>query len=333
MSANPENLSSARGQAEDPRLAAVNRVLTGEGGQPANPVAATTMYRQLLGQGVGAAAERLAVLAAVGVSRSANWQEAVGWLVKGADLGDASCRKQIGVLAGQEPADQEDPHVEGAWLQLARSIDMKWLLKAPVLTKRHESPAIALIEGLATPPMCGWLIRRAEERLAPAMIGDYATGRGVVDPIRTGLAAGFGLADTDVVFVMTQKRLELASGLKIQQQEAPFVLSYEPGQEYKAHFDFFAPGEPAFQETLKVMGQRVGTCLTWLNDDYDGGETAFPKIDWKHKGKAGDAMLFLNVRTGDRAPDPKTLHAGLPVIRGRKWMLSQWVRDRALPIV
>ena len=28
-----------------------------------------------------------------------------------------------------------------------------------------------------------------------------------------------------------------------------------------------------------------------------------------------------------------TLHAGLPVTHGRKWLLSQWVRDRVQPIV
>jgi prolyl 4-hydroxylase len=328
MSAIPENASVLSGQGVDPRLAAANCVLTGGGGQPANPVAAATMYRQLLGVGVSSAAGRLAVLAAAGVSRSANWQEAVGWLVKGADLGDLDCQGQIRVLAGQE-----DAQVEGSWLQLARSIALKGLLKAPVLTKQRESPAIAFIEGLATPAMCRWLMQRADQRLTPALIRDHTTGERTADSIRTGLAAGFGLADTDLVLLMTQKRLELASGLKVQQQEAPFLLSYEPGQEYKAHFDFFAPGEPGFQHTLTTMGLGVATCLTWLNEDYDGGETAFPKIDWKHKGKAGDAMLFLNVRTSDRAPDPKTLHAGLPVTRGRKWLLSQWVRDRVQPII
>jgi predicted 2-oxoglutarate/Fe(II)-dependent dioxygenase YbiX len=165
------------------------------------------------------------------------------------------------------------------------------------------------------------------------MVGDYATGQWIRDPIRTGLAAPFGLADTDVVTVLTQKRLELASGLLVQQQEAPFVLSYEVGQEYKAHYDFLKPNEPAFAHLLEALGQRVATCLTWLNDDYDGGETAFLKIGWQHKGRIGDAMLFLNVRPKDRRPDPMTLHAGTPVTRGQKWLLSQWVRDRAQPIV
>ncbi len=148
-----------------------------------------------------------------------------------------------------------------------------------------------------------------------------------------GLAAGFGLADTDIVLVLTQKRLELASGLHIHQQEAPHVLSYEVGQEYKAHFDFLMPDEPSFAHVLEAMGQRVATCLTWLNDDYEGGETAFPKINWKHRGRVGDAMLFLNVRRADKQPDPLTLHAGTPVMSGRKWLLSQWVRDRVQPIV
>lgn len=196
---------------------------------------------------------------------------------------------------------------------------MKWLLRAPSLTKVHDSPAIALIGGLATPAMCRWLMAKGAGKLAPAMVRDYSTGQWIKDPIRIGLSAGFGL--------------ELASGLKVAQQEAPHVLSYEPGQEYKAHFDFLVPGEPAFQHILDAMGQRVATCLTWLNDDYEGGETAFLKIDWKHKGKAGDSMLFLNVRTSDRKPDPMTLHAGMPVTRGRKWLLSQWVRDKAQPVV
>lgn len=328
MTANSENSGQFSAQALDPRLAEANGVLIGVDGRPGNAPTASTMYRALVAQGVGAAAERLAVLAAVGVARAANWQEAIGWLVKAADLGHRPSQQQIAVLAGEEAAT-----VEGSWLPLARRIDMKALLKAPSLSRVHDAPAIALIEGMATPAMCRWLINRGAARLQPAMVGDYATGQWVKDPIRTGLAAGFGLADSDVVLVMTQKRLELASGLKVIQQEAPHVLSYEAGQEYKAHFDFLLPGEAAFAHILEAMGQRVATCLTWLNDDYEGGETAFPKIDWKHRGKAGDSMLFLNVRTSDRKPDPLTLHAGTPVTSGRKWLLSQWVRDRAQPIV
>ncbi len=129
-----------------------------------------------------------------------------------------------------------------------------------------------------------------------------------MDPISTGLASGFGLADKDTLLAMTQKRRELAFGLKVLQQEAPHVPSHAVGQEYTAHFDFFAPGEPAFQHAQKTIGQRIGACLTWLKDDYGGDETAFPRINWKRRGKLGDSMLSLNVRTSDRLPDAMTLH-------------------------
>ena len=305
MTAHPEKPSQVSIQAAHSRVADINRVLLGEADQSANPVAAATLFRGAVNQGNGAAAERLAALAARGMNREANWTEAVGWLAKAADLGDAAAQGQILALlgVGAAPAD-------ATWLELARRIDMKGLLTAPALAKVHESPAIALIEGLATPGMCRWLI-----------------GRGAGRP-----ATGFGLADTDVVLVLIQKRLELASGLKMIQQEAPRVQSYQVEQGDEAHVDFLAPGDTS-QRDSDMVGQRVATCLTWLNDDYEGGETAFLKIDWKHKGRAGDSMLFLNVRSSDRKPDPMSLHAGMPVTGGRKWLLSQWVRDKAQPIV
>lgn len=328
MSATDKNHINISVIALDPRIETANRILLGEGGQAANPGAAASLYRAALDQGVAAAGERLAVLAAAGAGRKADWVEAITWLVRSADMGHTPAQGQLAVLAGQPGA-----QIEGSWGGIAQQIDLKGLLRAPVLVKQRDAPSIAFITGLATPAMCEWLIHRGKSGLAPAMVGDYATGQWIRDPIRTGLAAGFGLVTTDMVMVLTQKRLELASGLLVQQQEAPFVLSYEVGQEYKAHYDFLKPNEPAFAHLLEALGQRVATCLTWLNDDYDGGETAFLKIDWRHKGRIGDAMLFLNVRPSDRRPDPMTLHAGTPVTRGRKWLLSQWVRDRAQPIV
>jgi hypothetical protein len=316
----------------DPRVADANRMLIGGEGRQADPVKAIGMLQTAVQQGSGHAAERLAVIAAIGVARPSNWIDALNWLVKAAELGHAPAQGQLAVLAGEETPRHRASGPQ-AWRALARRIDIKGMLKAPPLNRVKDTPSIALIEGMATPAMCRWLIARGAAKVERAKIGDYKTGEWVHDPHRTGAAAGYGLADTDLVFALTQKRLELASGLLVHQQEAPHVLSYEPGQEYKAHYDFLLPEETAFAHILAAMGQRVATCLTWLNDAYEGGETAFLKIDWKHKGKPGDAMLFLNVRTGDKRPDPLSLHAGLPVTGGRKWLLSQWVRDRVQPIV
>ena len=79
------------------------------------------------------------------------------------------------------------------------------------------------------------------------------------------------------------------------------------------------------------MGQRTVTFLIYLNDDYEGGATTFPRLDWSFKGKAGDALAFWNVTDGH--PDTRTLHAGTPTRNGVKWLFSKWVRDRPLPLV
>ena len=58
-----------------------------------------------------------------------------------------------------------------------------------------------------------------------------------------------------------------------------------------------------------------------------GGETEFPLVGFRHKGRKGDALFFWNVQT-DGSLDRQTLHAGLPPTTGEKWLLSQWVRNK-----
>jgi hypothetical protein len=82
--------------------------------------------------------------------------------------------------------------------------------------------------------------------------------------------------------------------------------------------DFLQPG---MHEEIEARGQRVATFLTYLSDDYDGGETEFSEVGYKFKARKGDALMFLNV-SADGATDPMSMHAGLPPIRGEKWLLS-----------
>jgi hypothetical protein len=150
--------------------------------------------------------------------------------------------------------------------------------------------------------------------------------------MRTNTGMGFSIVDSDLVLQLTHARIAAALGLDVRKQEPTNILHYDPGQQYRPHFDFLDPGEAHFARELQQMGQRVATALIYLNDDYDGGETAFPRLDWAFKGKTGDALIFWNV-TPDGQPDKQTLHAGAPPTSGTKWLFSKWVRDRALPLV
>jgi prolyl 4-hydroxylase len=107
--------------------------------------------------------------------------------------------------------------------------------------------------------------------------------------------------------------------------EHTVILHYAPGQQYFQHYDFLEEGDPGGAQDIAQRGQRVFTFLVYLNDDFAAGETGFPRLNWRYKGRKGDAVFFWNV-TPDGVCDRETLHAGLPPAQGEKWLLSQWIR-------
>ena len=116
-------------------------------------------------------------------------------------------------------------------------------------------------------------------------------------------------------------------GLPPQAMEPVTVLHYAPGERFLPHYDFLDPDARGMAAEIARSGQRVATFLLYLNDDYDGGETAFPRLGLSHRGGAGEGLYFSNLGR-DRQPDRRTLHAGLAPTGGEKWVLSQWIRDR-----
>jgi prolyl 4-hydroxylase len=109
------------------------------------------------------------------------------------------------------------------------------------------------------------------------------------------------------------------------------VLHYAVGEFFDRHVDFLRPSLPDYEQEMRCRGQRVKTCLVYLNDDYQAGETHFPHLGLKVRGGIGDALIFENLRV-DGTGDMKTAHAGLPPSCGEKWLLSQWIRDKPQPV-
>jgi prolyl 4-hydroxylase len=70
--------------------------------------------------------------------------------------------------------------------------------------------------------------------------------------------------------------------------------------------------------------------LVYLNEDYEGGATAFPALGRGFKGGKGDALVFWNL-TPEGAPDYRTRHIGTAPTRGEKWLFSQWIRIPVAP--
>jgi prolyl 4-hydroxylase len=112
------------------------------------------------------------------------------------------------------------------------------------------------------------------------------------------------------------RRLAALTGTDVSQGEPMQILRYRPGQEYRPHLDF-----------LDEPNRRVLTALIYLNDDYEGGETSFTSIGLNVKGRTGDVLVFRS-QGPDGNVEPLSWHAGLPVIRGTKYLASRWIRER-----
>jgi prolyl 4-hydroxylase len=101
------------------------------------------------------------------------------------------------------------------------------------------------------------------------------------------------------------------------------VLHYGPGQEYKAHYDFFSPKNP------QARNNRISTLIIYLNDVEEGGETVFPLLQLKVKPKRGSALYFEYFYR-QQALNELTLHSSVPVVRGEKWVATQWMRRQRI---
>ena len=234
-----------------------------------------------------------------------------------AERGLPLARAELRLLAGN--ADSED------WSTLRARIDTTNLSSALPCRDISEAPHISVIENCALPEICDWLVTQAAPRLGRAQVYDPGTGLGRHEGARSNSAAQFDFVQSDIVLMMLRARIAASAGLLFRNLEPAQVLHYTVGQEFKSHHDFLDLSVPGYARSAAMHGQRVATFLLYLNDDYDGGETEFPEIGIRHKGRKGDGLLFWSVGQ-DGEPDRRTLHAGTPPVRGEKWVLSQWLR-------
>lgn len=112
----------------------------------------------------------------------------------------------------------------------------------------------------------------------------------------------------------------------IKNTEDLHIVRYKVGGEFKDHFDFFIPGTDYYESCMKLGGQRTHSILIYLNDDFEGGETYFPKESTTIKPEKGKLILWSNI-TEDGSLDYRKLHSGLPVVSGIKFLATIWVRE------
>jgi len=278
-------------------------------GAPHRPRDGLGLLSDAIAAGDGRSAAFLAVLAGLGLHLPQSWSAALGHLARAAGLGWAPAQQELAILSG------------------GSVVDLRRWTSAPRMRVISESPRLIELKALAPPEACAFVIGQCQDRLIRAEVHDPETGLAIMGQTRTNRVANFGLTQTSLLNLLIQARIGAAAAAPVDHMEAFAVLNYAPGEEASEHHDYLDPAVPAYAAELQRLGQRTATALLYLNDDYTGGETDFPELGLKHRGQAGDALLFFNVDPDGR-PDPRTLHAGRPPTSGQKWVLSQFIRSR-----
>jgi len=188
-------------------------------------------------------------------------------------------------------------------------------------------PLLVLIHNFIAPDFCDQVVKIAQEKGL-----DKSTVLNKKHDFSGRTSSTVWLKDTDSsneLHELSQK-VESLCGKAISHQESVQVLRYEVNQQYTLHTDHIEE----FNDL--ESGGRLATCLIYLNEDFEGGETEFPTLKAKVAPRKGSALFWYNVLLPESdawslMPDLRLVHAGLPVTEGVKWACNKWVHPVPMP--
>lgn len=194
---------------------------------------------------------------------------------------------------------------------------------------RVEKPQLILFDNVLSADECDRIIELSENRLEPSTTINPTTGVLEQDETRASESCMFGLSENPFIdqidrrfSALMNRPLECGEGLQ--------VVHYRTGGQYLPHFDFAPPGDPGVIGHLSSGGQRVATLVVYLNDVEAGGGTSFPEAGVSFSPRKGQAVYFRYFNNLGQL-DTATVHAGLPVLSGEKWIINKWMRRYRVP--
>ena len=135
------------------------------------------------------------------------------------------------------------------------------------------------------------------------------------------------LYPSEPVVAEVEARLDALTGIDPVHGELLQGQRYAVGQQFKPHHDFFHTDQAYWREQAVMGGQRTWTAMAFLNEPEAGGRTNFPTAGITLTPRTGNLLIWNNMDELG-VPNPATLHAGMPVEKGAKYILTKWYRER-----
>jgi prolyl 4-hydroxylase len=189
--------------------------------------------------------------------------------------------------------------------------------------RRAPTPRVELftLPGFLSAELCHALIGLIDANRRPSTIADPNGD----DYFRTSETCDLDPGEPAVREV--EARLFALTGIDPAHGEPIQGQRYEVGQEFKAHTDYFDTQGEDFQKYCSIAGNRTWTVMVYLNEPGAGGATRFKTIDKLVKPETGKLLAWDNLRP-DGSPNPATLHHGMKVREGTKYIITKWFRER-----
>jgi prolyl 4-hydroxylase len=222
-------------------------------------------------------------------------------------------------VAAKESYAYETPRIAMGNVLVVDGREMRVLL-------RVERPVVAFIDNLLDADECDELVRRSASRLERSTIVDPQSGAGTEIANRSSEGTYFPI-EADPFIARLDRRIAALMNAPVENGEGLQILHYRTGGEYTPHFDYFPPADPGSAAHIAQGGQRVSSLIMYLNDVAGGGSTVFPELNLTVGPKKGAGVYFEYCNSRGQV-DPLTLHGGLPVLEGEKWIATKWVRQR-----
>ncbi|MGG0383263.1 2OG-Fe(II) oxygenase [Priestia filamentosa] len=181
---------------------------------------------------------------------------------------------------------------------------------------RLEEPLVLVLGNVLSNEECDELIQLSKDKMQRSRIGAARE----VNNMRTSSGMFFEESENELVHAIEMRSSDIM-GPSIEHAEGLQILKYLPDQEYKAHHDYFASTSKASKNN------RISTLIMYLNDVEEGGETYFPKLGLSVSPKKGMALYFEYFYENNELNE-LTLHGGAPVVKGEKWVATQWMRKQ-----
>ena len=177
------------------------------------------------------------------------------------------------------------------------------------------------LKNFVSPSLCETLIELIEKDRRPSTLADAGDDR----YFRTSETCDLepeepAVREMEALF-SALNGIDLTHGEPLQGQR------YDVGQEFKPHCDYFNRDGQDWDKYCSVAGQRTWTFMVYLNDVDAGGATRFKAIKKNFQPEAGKLVCWNNMRP-DGTENPNTIHHGMKVRRGVKYVITKWYREK-----